>query len=153
MISHTGICYLDLPKVPDSIIKQLNYNYDEYEINDPNIYPPQTNTWTKTFNSEINQWCQQHISPTLYWGFMIMHSDLRPHTDVKTELKLTYLIRTGGDNVKTEFYEDDKVTLIESVIIEPFRWHLFRSDIVHAVKGIEPDHTRFSVSASIFRKD
>lgn len=148
----TGLCYLDLPKIPDHIILGLNRDFSQYHHDDSKVTgSKQINTYTNSFNKQINDWCQKNISQSLYWGFMIMHRDLGPHVDVGTKLKLTCLIDPGGDQVRTDFFADDKITVFQSVIIEPGRWHLFRSDMTHAVTGIEPGKTRFSTTASIFR--
>jgi hypothetical protein len=152
MIKYQGLCYLDLPKIPDSILDGLNRDYSEYyHASSAVTGSNQINTYSDSFNTEINQWCQKNISEHLYWGFMIMQRDLGPHVDVKTKIKLTYVIDPGGNNVTTEFYENDRSTLLESIVIQPGRWHIFRSDMVHAVRGIEPGQVRFSLTASVFR--
>ena len=101
------------------------------------------------FNKEINSWCQENICDTMYWAFQIVSNDLPMHRDLGTKIKLTYILQTGGKDTVTEWY-NDKEELVESVALEPFRWHIFKADSYHAVKNITPGQQRFSVTGRVF---
>lgn len=140
---------MNLPRIPDNILALINPNFDLYEKKDAgrhgNIY-----TWSDSFNQEINAWCQQNICNEMYWGFQIIRGDLKPHTDNVTQVKLTYLVETGGPNVVTEWYDQDHVTVIDSVILEPHRWHILKVDTPHGVKNTVADSVRLSITGRIF---
>lgn len=138
--------YINLPKIPDSIVQNLNRNFEEYDTS-VGRYPY---SWSDSFNSEINLWCQKNICDTMYFAFQIIRGDLFLHKDVGTRTKFIYLFDTGGDNVVTEFYDDDQTTLLDSIVIEPLRWHILKADTYHCVKNVKPDKIRFSLTGKIF---
>lgn len=138
------IQYLNLPRIPDEILSELNYNFKEYDILDGA-------TWSNSFNEKIDKWCKDNICDTMYWAFMISQDNLRIHKDYYTKTKINYIITPGGNNVATEWYDKDKTTLLDSVVIEPHRWHIFSADVHHCTKNMEPGKTRFSISGQVFR--
>jgi hypothetical protein len=66
------------------------------------------------------------------------------------DLKLNYVINSGGEKVVTRFWANNKKDLLAEYVIEPHRWHIFKSDTFHSVHGIEKNQTRFSISTKIF---
>lgn len=147
MYEYEYIRYLNLPQLPQSVLDLINMNLDEYE---KKVVRLETYTWSDSFNEEVNRWCQENICKTMYWGFQIIESDVVVHKDVGPLTKLNYILIPGGDNVVTEFYAEDKTTLVNSVTIEPRRWHLLKADSYHAVRNIEPGKKRFSITGKVF---
>lgn len=138
--------YVNLPQLPQSIVDQINFNFDDYERKSGRgVY-----TWTDSFNESVNEWCQKNICAEMYWGFQIIRGDLGIHKDVGTLTKFCYLLDTGGDNVITEFFEDDKITVVDSVNLEPHRWHILKVDTFHGIRGVDPGRIRFSITGKIF---
>jgi hypothetical protein len=138
--------YVNLPQIPQSVIDQVNFNFDEYgEEKDKGIY-----TWSDSFNASVNEWCQKNICAEMYWGFQIIRGDLGLHKDNVTLTKFCYLLDTGGNNVVTEFFEDDRTTLVDSVVLKPHQWHILKVDSFHSVRGVDPGRTRFSITGRIF---
>jgi hypothetical protein len=140
--------YLNLPKIPQSILDQLNWNISDYQhkahTNFPNSY-----LWTDQFNQVVDSWCKENICDTMYYAFQIISNDLPMHKDSGTKIKLTYILKTGGENTITEWYNDAE-ELVESVALEPCRWHIFKADSYHAVKNIDPGQHRFSITGRVF---
>lgn len=141
------IRYLNLPQVPQSIVDNLNYNFNEYNQRNRlgNTY-----LWSDSFNEEVNAWCQANICADMYWGFQIISGDLPVHKDLGTETKLIYLITTGGSNVLTNFYYEDKITVTDSYTIPAGRWHLLQANRYHSVDNVES--VRFSITGRVFPK-
>lgn len=140
------IRYLNFPKLPDSLLEQINFNFDEYEKK----VQGNNHVWTDSFNSEVNAWCQKNICSDMYFAFQIINGNLRIHKDTGTKTKLNYLLELGGDNVITNFYEDDKVTITHSYVIESHRWHILKADSYHGVTNVEPGKYRVSISGRVF---
>lgn len=91
-------------------------------------------------------------------GFNVFNTLMKPHRDIRDET-YNYLLDAGGE-IYTEWYNkqeesqslatwdsirpdtstdtfvsaDDIITL-DSVLIEPRRWHKIRTDVVHGTKG------------------
>jgi hypothetical protein len=146
MYSYKHYRYIDLPRLPDTLIAGINRNFDDYDI----VVHADTYTWSNSFNQEINQWCQENICADMYWGFQIIRGNLITHIDRETTVKFVYLLDTGGDNVVTSFYADDNTTVIDSVVLEAHRWHILKVDVPHGVTGVNADRTRFSITGKIF---
>ena len=141
--------YLNLPQIPKSVLNTVNYNYNDYIKKAGE--GGGTYSWSDDYNQEINSWCQQNICDTMYWAFQIIRGDLGIHKDTGGTLtKLTYLLETGGSNVATEFYADDKTTLLERVVLEPHSWHILKADTYHGVTGVESGKIRFSITGRVF---
>jgi hypothetical protein len=141
--------YVNLPKIPAKILNQINLNFDQYEKKDAgghgNIY-----TWSDSFNQAVNEWCQQNICNEMYWGFQIIRGDLKPHTDNVTQIKMTYIVETGGPKVVTEWYETDHNTVVDSVILEAHRWHILKVNTPHGIKNTVPGDVRLSITGRLF---
>jgi hypothetical protein len=141
--------YINLPRIPDEILAKINPDFDLYEKKDAgkhgNIY-----TWSDSFNQAVNDWCQQNICDEMYWGFQIIRGDLVPHIDNVTEVKMTYLVDTGGPDVITEWYAEDKTTIIDSVVLEANRWHILKVNTWHSVRNVAPEAVRLSITGRIF---
>ena len=70
-------------------------------------------------------------------GFI--HKDLRKHA-------INYVVETGGDNVITEFYDDDD-NVIGSYKQKPGEWYFLNSGhYKHCVKGITGERKQISFS-------
>jgi len=142
------IRYLNLPSIPKEIINNLNYEFDRYDTTVS--YLDKTYVWSDDFNQEISLWCKKNICNTMHWGFQIINGDLPIHKDVGTTLKLIYLIRSGGSEVKTNFFQDDETTLTHSYVIPVEQWHILKADDFHSVSGVHTGQTRFSLTGRIF---
>ena len=109
------IRYLNLPKIPVEILDNLNYNFDQYSFKA--TYLNGAYKWSDDFSQQVDTWCKQNICDTMHWGFQFMNNNIIAHKDVGTEVKLTYLIDTGGSNVRTNFFEDNKTVCYGSFVI------------------------------------
>jgi hypothetical protein len=148
MYPYSYFHYVNLPKIPNEILKQINYDFSSY--NNKTVAHNGNYRWTDSHNKIINDWCQRNICKEMYWAFQIISGDLSIHKDKGTKTKFIYLLEAGGDNVITEFYDEDKTSVIQSVVIEPYRWHVLKVDSFHCVKNINPGKIRFSITGKIF---
>lgn len=57
---------------------------------------------------------------------------------------INYVLQTGGSNVNTNFY-DKPTSIIESVCIEPFKWHSINVSKLHLVDNIDKDSERITL--------
>jgi hypothetical protein len=106
--------------------------------------------WSSHGTEDINTWCQQNISAEMYFASQCMINNVDIHKDIGTKIKLSFILDTGGNDVVTNFYADDQITLLASYVIEPNRWHIFKADTYHQVSNITPGQVRFSITGRIF---
>lgn len=148
MLPYSYFHYINLPKIPNEILNQINFDFSSYDakvISSGGNY-----RWSDSHNKIINDWCRQNICSEMYWAFQIISGDMPIHKDNGTKTKFVYLLQTGGDNVVTEFYDEDKTNVLQSVIIEPHRWHILKVDTFHGVRNVDPGKIRFSITGRIF---
>ena len=140
--------YVNFPQIPKEILEKINWNLSEYQRKAFTNYAD-SYLWSDDFNQEIDQWGKANICDSMYFAFQIISADLAMHKDRSTKIKLSYILQTGGPRAATEWYNDQE-ELIQSAVLEPFRWHIFKADTYHAVKNIDPGQSRFSITARIF---
>jgi hypothetical protein len=142
------IQYLNLPNLPAHLEQQicgdLSDIADQAKVNYGNY------SWSDHANESVNTWCKQNICQDMYWGFQVMTGDIPVHQDVGTKIKLIYLLKSGGQDVKTQFWDADQSTMIDQHVIPVHQWHVLKADSYHSVTGIEPGHVRFSITGRIF---
>lgn len=141
--------YINLPLIPQSVVATMEMNFDKYEKRDAGRHGD-TYKWSDSFNTEINKWCQENICNEMWWAFQFIKGDLGIHQDVVTKYKFVYLLDTGGDDVITEWFNDDKTEVVDSVVLEPLRWHILKVDTWHSVRGVKEGSTRYSVTSRLF---
>ena len=141
--------YLEFPCIPDSLLEGLNWNVSEYTRKGESRIPNEF-LWSDDHNQNLDRWGKENICSNMYFAFQIIFNDLPLHKDLGTVCKLNYILDPGGDNVLTEWYEDDQKTLLQSCVIDPGRWHIFKADSYHTVKNLQPGRTRFAITARIF---
>jgi hypothetical protein len=140
---------LKLPSLPHDIQEKINWNFLEYRRKGP-VYNNPNYIWSDDFNKEVNEWCQKNVAGGVYYAFQLATKDMPTHKDKGSTTKLLYLLDTGGDNVYTEFYEEDGLTLIHDIVLVTHQWYLIKTDVNHAVKGITTPRVRFSICATLF---
>ena len=144
------IQYLSLPPLPDNLISEISLDPADYTLRAHGPGNLETYIWTDDHNKKLDAWCKQNICPDMYFAFQILHTSNNIHKDNGTTVKLNYVMSTGGSNVLTEFYDDDKTTLLDSYHIEPHRWHILKVNTYHRVINLEPGQFRFAVTSRIF---
>jgi len=141
--------YLNLPLIPQYLIAHIDRT-PEIHKQAPSSQVHGPYIWSSHGTDAINQWCQKNICADMYFACQIMTNDLVTHKDIGTKIKLTYLVDSGGDNVSTNFYDDDQTTQLASYVIAPNQWHILKADTYHQVSNIQPGQVRFSITGRIF---
>jgi hypothetical protein len=68
------------------------------------------------------------------------------HTDLNRVEVYNFILSTGGDDVRTCFWNDyNGSEMLESLRIEPFRWHKLDVTIPHSVQNIKSKRIAISV--------
>lgn len=127
---------LNLPKVPAEL-EQLIWKL----VNDK----PVGYQWI-TVTGELHDWCNQNICPSTHWGVQLIQLNMPQHTDGVSQVKINYLLDTGGD-ATTRFYDNNNI-LTDTVICKPRTWYIMKTDQLHEV--INLTGTRVSLSGKVF---
>jgi hypothetical protein len=124
----------------------------KFRDKDPKIVDGQLQKSTDIYvwvmaSDTVQQWCNQNISPDMYWYIQVMRTNLPIHKDLVTTCKLNYIIKTGGDEAVTNFYDENK-QLIETVRCDQYCWYTLNAQVYHSVDNISQP-PRISLSGSI----
>lgn len=144
------IRYLNLPAIPRYITDNISRNIEDYRWASESQPQPgyeDSYIWTDSNNQAINEWCKANICSDMYWAFQIIRQNVDIHRDRGTEIKMSYLLDCGGDNVATEFLDDD-LNVTHSYVIEPYRWHVL--DVKHLHRVVNVTSLRFSITGRVF---
>lgn len=108
----------------------------------------------KPASEELYLWCKENLKAAPFAfniHYQIIGHGIPIHRDVGYQggraktLAINYILSPGGENIRTTIYDDNK-NLIESSVIEPFRWHSIKVDMLHCVLGLTPGVFRVALS-------
>jgi hypothetical protein len=161
--------YLDqLPKVPLDLLKNGHIE-DQTRIG-----------WRQggyvrwPVSTKLDTWLATNLGSDLFTrsssGMQFIRDAIKPHCDLRA-WALNYIIATGGEKVETIFWqEQDQPLLRESgtyrngttsakldevwkVQIEPNRWHLINTNVIHSVTGVtDIQEPRQGISISVMSR-
>jgi hypothetical protein len=157
--------YQNYPDLPRYFIEEIINLTNKIEIskNDLASYhficiSEELEKWVK---NNINETCKVNAHGFFYGKYFY------PHIDFIRHRAINYIIETGGELVETRFYEPkekykhltflsrsyipyEKLNLIESVVIKPFKWHSMEVNKIHSVENLDPNKKRVSLTLGIF---
>jgi len=126
--------YADFPKLPDELIKDV---YLSVEDNIPLVELPFEKYKLLESRPSIKKFVSTFFDKPFYCGVQTILDSQGVHKDYKRTVVYNYIIETGGDHVTTSFYVDlQKSKKIESLCIDPGRWHRLKVFFPHEVEGI-----------------
>ena len=150
---------LNFPKIPEELLPDPT-NWDFFELIEQNEDSSQT-FLTDEQNRELDKWCKENICDSLYYLFRIqtqgglsMHKDIGECEGKQTSLtaRLYYPVITGGDDVKTCFWEEDKKTLLKEYVLQPKTWYLISGSTYHSISNIPKGKYRLAVTAQVLHE-
>jgi hypothetical protein len=152
--------YLDqLPKIPEELLT------DPYIPNLTQIGFQDTGYTRWAIRPELKSWLADNISQDVgIAGYQVISEDVNAHCD-KRLWAVNYIVNTGGPNVTTTLWQQPgqpvsrepsvkipeyaKLNMLESVCIEPSRWHILNTRVLHSVRGIKTDRSAITVGLNI----
>lgn len=142
--------YIDfLPRIPEYLIKDVDRivktKVDELEKFTGGKH------WAYQFypvDGLLETWLLDNIpiEKSDCFHIHVITKELLIHKDYNSvKYKLNYIFETGGDNVCTKFYDDNRI-LLETFTFEANRWHHFNGQIFHGVTGIDNSKRRIGLT-------
>ncbi|MBI33463.1 MAG: hypothetical protein CMD98_06325 [Gammaproteobacteria bacterium] len=123
--------YLDIPTPPTyKNLKEVEElpNHFQYK-HEENFYS------THYCELELKLWLMNTFPEGKSFNYQRIGDGLPVHTDVDRNECINYLIRPGGEQVETVWF-DDNYQEIHRECIEPNRWHKLKVDVLHTVEGV-----------------
>lgn len=112
--------------------KNFNHTYASYEV--PN---------------ELNKFLQNFFDYSIVVRYQVIKKKLPIHIDVNTKSKFNYLIKSGGNQVKTRWWDDVKnpTKKLQECEMKELEWYYLIVDVPHDISEIE--NTRISITVKI----
>jgi len=155
---------LNFPLLPQSVIDQINFNYQDYlnynllDVSPENCLDNDLLTTNKKRNTHshintefLDEWCRKNVCESMSFFWMLRSfRDQKNHKDTGTKCKLIYVLDTGGDNVTTTWYADDQTTVLQQIQLQSHQWYILKTELYHQVQGVEPSRVRFCIGGRVF---
>ena len=133
---------LDLPTVPEHLILPV-----EQVLELENIFGGHTNNYTiHEVQPELREWLQRVFPDKTKFRYQTLIDDIPVHKDRGRDIAINYIINTGGDNVRTVWYEEDYTTPTHDAIMPAHTWHELQVDTYHSVLGLQ--ERRFAITVA-----
>jgi hypothetical protein len=112
--------------------KDFNHTYASYEV--PN---------------ELDKFLQNFFDYPIVVRYQVIKKKLPIHIDVNTKAKFNYLIKSGGNQVTTRWWDDDKnpTKKLQECEMKELEWYYLKVDVPHDISEIE--NTRISITIKI----
>jgi hypothetical protein len=137
--------YLDLPNIPEHLIDSIQDIIDKPMLTSGFRYFK-----NKPVSNELKMWLQSVFDFEIHPSYQFIYDGLPIHIDRGNRISAyNYLLDTGGDNVITTVYNQERIPL-QSEKIELKRWHRINTGMLHGVYGINPDKIRISLSIGVY---
>ena len=139
--------YLNLPEVPEQLIKSLD-DIIQYPVTSGDYISTQYSNVFRTHyvELELEEWLKTIFDFPFLAQYQIINQGIPIHKDKGNRLiAYNYLLVSGGSEVITSVYDDNK-NLLQAENIQLKRWHRLETGYFHGVDGIDSNFTRVSIS-------
>lgn len=131
------------------------------------LYPNNAKFAFLTVSKELEEWCQLNITKDSTVNIIYIYSGdfSLPHVDPMRTTAYNYVISTGGDQVRTCYWEPkpeykdlnvtplayvpyDRIDLVEETIFQQDHWYQLNVSKIHSVEGIDRTKRRIILTVS-----
>jgi hypothetical protein len=157
------ISYVNLPSIPEKLLPNitelLNQPHFEYGgdfESSRKSYNIQQKYQRRKISPELKKWLIDNLNFEFIAIYNVFMDSVPPHTDIRN-ITFNYVMDTGGDNIKTTFYEgrplklskwdkqipdyekivnmEPELRIMESIIVESHTWVKLHTTKFHSVDG------------------
>jgi len=126
--------YVDFPTLSEELINEV---YTSVNEDIPLLNLPFKKYRILKCSDKLHDHVSLFFKRPIFCGVQLILDNQGVHIDYKRTVVYNYIIETGGPNVTTSFYNNlEKSKKIESVCIEPLRWHKLLVFVPHQVEGM-----------------
>jgi hypothetical protein len=126
-----------IPNVPNNLIKSLE-EIESYENTFP--YKDHTHTFASYIaNDDLTDWVQSFFTKKMLVRYQVIKQKLIIHTDIGiTGIKYNYLLETGGEAVKTRFWDsvENPSEILFETVSKKHQWHYLDIGIPHDITEV-----------------
>lgn len=138
------LVYLDLPTIPEHLLANIQDIIDAPPKPKSSVSSDYHYFQTRLVSKELFEWASDLFKTECYTQYQIIREGIHIHKDGARDVAFNYIIEPGGDEVRTNMYDEEKQLLCSEVIL-PKTWHRLKTDVFHNVTGIVNDRVAVSV--------
>jgi hypothetical protein len=97
-------------------------------------------------NTVVDKWCKENVCEYAQWAVQVLIADLPKHIDENSQVKIQFLLETGGKNVISKSYKNNYV--VHSIVCDADKWYILKTDEFHGVYGVTG--VRIALAAKIY---
>jgi hypothetical protein len=153
------------------VIGQIDYNPDTnlgyHYSTAKQHFPSMSNYHFLEVSDNIRKWVSENINPEFTAHIQVIDQGtvIPPHIDEVRSKAVNYIIKSGGNSVTSFYYVKgeyqnltatpqtsipyERLSVMESVLIEPKRWHSLDVTQIHGVTNMDPAQKRIALTLSV----
>lgn len=129
-----------LPEIPPPPQEYLCSSLEQIRLNayELSYFPGVYGSFLVKHRMAIEEALRPYFSfdVTNRFGYQYIGENMVTHKDNGRVETYNFILDTGGDNVTTVIYDEDKTTILHEEVIKPNVWHKLRVDKYHNVLNI-----------------
>lgn len=129
-----------LPEIPSPPQEYLYQSLEQIRLNNSELsyFPGVYGSFLARNSLILEQMFKPYFSFDLTnrFGYQYIGENMVTHKDQGRVETYNFILDTGGDNVTTVIYDEDKTTILHEEVIKPMVWHRLRVDKYHNVLNI-----------------
>jgi hypothetical protein len=158
-MDNSYIEYIDLPIIPKELLPEAKTVIDlpiwGLDTDGGGFHKSDNKYFTKKISMTIKDWMVENFNFDFVANYVVFNGEIPPHKDMRTSA-YNYLIDAGGEDIKTTVWQgylskeeygsytgyneritsgDNNLIELQSMIIEPLRWHRLKTEFTHSVNG------------------
>lgn len=133
-----------IPRIPENLIEDIDTIKTKYQnlFNTPKLSDVYASYET---SDQLHNYIQNFFDYEILVRYQLIGRKLPIHIDRNTvTVKYNYLITTGGDNVKTRWFDNNKNLLYETVC-EKNKWYKLDIKTLHDITNINASRLSITV--------
>jgi hypothetical protein len=146
-----------------NLITNLGYHYSTAK----QYFPSMSNYHFLEVSETIKKWVAENINPKFSAHVQVINHGtiIPPHVDEVRSQAINYIISSGGDSITSFYYVKeeyknlivtpqtsipyDRLTVTESTLIQPKKWHSLDVTKIHGVTNMDPLQQRIALTLSV----
>jgi hypothetical protein len=133
--------YLDFPTIPEDFVSDI---YHSINTNENHFIKKNVNYSLYPVSSRLRDHINSFFPKSTAISIQVINGNLPIHRDIGRTEAINYIIETGGEDVQTCFYNDNKI--LDSHRISAFKWHWLNVSVHHTVINVKKDLPRISIT-------
>jgi hypothetical protein len=134
---------IKFPRIPDEIADNVRQQAIKWVEHD-NV-AKENYGWIPA-NTVVDKWCKENVCEYAQWAVQVLIADLPKHIDENSQVKIQFLLETGGKNVISKSYKNNYV--VHSIVCDADKWYILKTDEFHGVYGVTG--VRIALAAKIY---